>query len=938
MKDIKQRTRKIAGKLDKAFDWAGEQSDEITKTSVTRALKTVSRSLTTIHRAVQKRPSIAVFGQSQVGKSYLVQNLTKPTEEKFLKIKVDENEPEVNFLTEMNPDGGKESTGLVTRFTTKKTNTPKSYPFSVELFGQLEIAAILLNSFWSDLKDYDSTLEDFIVDDSKQLLKELSKDNYYEDLDEYDIHYFVNYIYTNFSDSFLIRELKKENYFKELIEALGGIKYNDRWKVLQILWGNNKFITELFKMLSEGIADLAFSKEVHVDLNALAPNTTTILDVERVRELFENRPVSEKIKVLTSQLKVVSINRSIISVLAKEVQLELANSFEEDEQRNFMNTSDVLDFPGSKSRERIPLKVFNSNSASQKLQLLIRGKVSYLFDTYTNHLGVATLLYCMDDNPPEEKEAPNRLHKWVKKYVGDNIEDRSNKLSKTLNILQNNDLNVEQVSPLLVVLTKFNQELNNVIPGKETSIETHDSKWLARLHENFVEFMSRPVDDKWIKNWTKEQQTFKFIFPVRDPMYSQATFEGYELEKRETGIRLERKEAMNSIGISFRGSKFIQDHILEPNKVWNELSSPNGTGINYLSEHLKSSAHPEVTRTRFNFELNKINRELTSILKPYKVAGNISDDLKKAKTESLKTFTSMVAIANRSDNALSHILNEMLVTDTEIWSIVYDSIFNFKKPLESENNIDLKQSFRDLGINININANKSEIISQLRDLYDGLDDAEIRTLILEQFDFDLNKIDALLSSKTDKSNNSILAERIISYWVSKVINLSLNDHIIDQLNENQQECLRTLVNEILKSRERLQLKKHLLSIIRDIQTGAISMEDIDLVASCISTLLNDFIFSAGWSLSDEEDKPLTAGNHKIFSNYGRSYDIQDLNYKPKQSRRIYFKEWSMGCRHIFEENVKFEYGIQKNINTAHNILLKDILITLEKDLESSEKS
>ena len=122
-----------------------------------------------------------------------------------------------------------------------------------------------------------------------------------------------------------------------------------------------------------------------------------------------------------------------------------------------MEHSDLLDFPGSKSRERIPLTVFNENTSEDKLQLLIRGKVSYLFDTYTNHLGVGTLLYCMDDGPQEEKEAPNRLYKWVKKYVGDNVEDRSQKLKDTLTTLNSKGNNLTQVSTLLVILTKFKQ-------------------------------------------------------------------------------------------------------------------------------------------------------------------------------------------------------------------------------------------------------------------------------------------------------------------------------------------------------------------------------------------------------------------------------------------------------------------------------------------------
>jgi hypothetical protein len=929
MEDIKERAKSIIENINSAINWANSQEDDIKKSSLENMLKSLHRSITKIDKAVQKRPSIAIFGQSQVGKSYLVQNLAKPEDEQFLKINAGKNLKEVNFLTDMNPNGGQESTGLVTRFTTQKKDKNPDYPFTIELFGQLDIAAILLNAYWSDLKDYGNVIVQEQIEETLKKVDLLKDKTAYIDVDEYDIYYFIEYISNNFSDVFVIRDLQKTGYFKVMFNQLKNIRYDKRWEVLQILWGNNKFITEVFKMLSEGIAKLNFQKNIAVSIDALSPNSITILDVERVKELFDDEKNINEINAITEDNKKISINRSVFSIITKEVCLELSNAFENDDNRSFMNKSDLLDFPGSKSRDIIPLSVFNANTSKQKLQLLIRGKVSYLFDTYTNQLGVNTLLYCMDDNPPEEKEAPSRLYNWVKRYIGDSKKERSNKLSKTLEILKKTELSPKEVSPLLIVLTKFNQEINKVIRGKETSIEIHDSKWEARINTNFVDFMSNPVEENWILNWTETQEKFNFIFPIRDPMYSQATFEGYETENKELKIRPERKEAMSSIGISFHGSNVTQDHIINVNEAWAELSSPNGTGISYLAKHLKNSANPEVTKIRLEFELDKINRELKGVLKPHLVSGNIEEDLKKAKIDSNITFTSSIAMANRQDNVLSKLMSKMIVSDTEIWNIVYENIFENNKingvEETNEHHVDIVQSFLDLGVEIKEDTTQKEIIHQLSDIYDGLDYNEIKKIIKDFINFDIANLDQILTNKNINTSNS-LADLIIKFWVNKVVNVTMSNHLVSNLSDKYIDAFRSQINQILKSRDRLKIKEKILEIISEVKSGNINQEDIDLVASCCSTILNNFLFSAGWLYANEANKPIQKHNSQtIFSAYAREYDINNLNYNENLSSKVYFKEWCLGCKNIFEENVKYDYGVEGNLNAANNKLLDKIV-------------
>lgn len=933
MEEIRNKTNALLKSVEAAIDWSNMNEDEVVRNGFEKPFKSIRRELSIIQESLLKRPSIAIFGQSQVGKSYLVQNLAKPFDNKYLKIKVSDGIEDLNFLNDMNPDGGKESTGLVTRFTTKKVEEDKDFPFEIELFTQLDVAAMLTNAYWSDIKDFDESVYDFDKSEIKSLWEDLDTHKNQPGATEDEVYFFYAYIKEYFKDSALIRKLTDIGYFTDLVKILPKVAAEKRWEILKFLWGQNKFITQLFRLLSEGIQTLRFQKNARVSLEALTPQSKTILDVERVREILE-KETHDTLHVKLNSGEVGEVSRSILSALTKEVQLQIAHDFPENEPQSFLNTSDILDFPGSKSREKIPLNVFNDNTSEQKLQLLIRGKVSYLFDSYSNKLGVSTLLYCMDDNPPEEKEAPSRLFNWVKKYIGNNQENREVTLNKTREVLNKIDPGIEDVSPLLVVFTKFNQELNKVLPGRETNIATHDSKWLARFKENFINFMSSPVEDKWLTHWRKEESDFKFVFPIRDPLYSQATFEGFDELGEERRIRPERVEAMRAIETSFTGSDIVNKHTLDPHEIWDELSSPNGTGILFLSKHLKNSAHPEVTRTRLELLLENARKKLLDILKPYQVSGNLNEDLKAARKKGMKSFTALVAMANLKSNAFSDILEALVVSDSEIWNLLYDHIFNTASSMDkverSSSDLNIVESFADMGVLLKEGMSQDDILAQLREIYYGLDDEEIAEIIEEMFEVRLNELAYLISSNKAGNSEGEIADLIIAFWLEKMTDLALDEQVFKSVSVDQKETFRALLSEITKSRKRLDLKAVISSFIKDIKKGAISIEDIDLVASCSAATLNKFLFSAGWEFAAEEHKPIMKqSDMAIFSNYGRVYEKTDLDYSPDENKQ-FFKQWSLGVKEIYEENVKFDYNMtNRDINTLANHKLDEIINQLQ---------
>jgi hypothetical protein len=930
MEEVKNNIENLLKSVDATINWANGHENEMAKKSLLNGVKGIRRSLNTIKGSVEKRPSIAIFGQSQVGKSYLVQNLIKPETSKLLKIKVSKDHSSVNFLTEMNPDGGRESTGLVTRFTTADKAGDSTHPFILEIFGQLDIAAILLNSYWSDLKEYDYFDVFEVTENAKDKLSQLQLNEPSNDISEDDVFFFIHYVKENFKDLELFKAFQKSGLLDEILQKLHLIPSDKRWEILNFFWGKNKFITELFKQLSDELEKLEFNKELHIELAGLSPNSSTILDVERVKELFDDEN-SSVVSVKLPNNKTIKIDRSIISILTKEVILRVDSKFETNSPRAFMNHSDVLDFPGSKSREKIPLSVFNQNKTEEKLQLLVRGKVAYLFDTYTKNLGVSTLLYCTDDNPPEEKDAPHKLYKWVKKYVGESSEERDRTLIKTKELLANSGFKTDSVSPLFVVLTKFNQDINRVIPGKETSIETHDSKWFARIQENFVNFMKRPVEDKWPVEWSKHDKLFNHVFPVRDPMYSQATFSGYEQEEKEIAVRPERVEALKAMKMSFLGSEIVSKHILNPEKTWNEITRPNSSGIIGLSSKLNFSAHPSVTIAKLEIELDKIRKELLSVLSPHLISGDINKDLRAAKTQSAKAFTSLISMANTHRTLFTNLLSCLLISDIAVWNILYDYVFIKEETDEQPNNSDISgiESIRDLGVTLFEGISFTEIMDQLRSVYEGLDDDQINEIIKDIIQIDIQSLVDKFNSKPTNNVIDKMTEEIISFWMKKLIENSLENDFIGKLNETQKEIFRGIINEILKSRDRSNLSSYISNTISDIRQGSISAEDLDLVSSCVTTILNKFTFTSGWFLSEEDKKPLKDETSPIFSENAQDVvEIDTLNFKKGNTPKTFFKEWNKGIKSIYEENIRYDYNFSGAFNSARNEKLEKIISTL----------
>ena len=96
-----------------------------------------------------RKMCVGVFGPSQSGKSYLISALAQDADGSLLTALGDES---ADFIQDINPAGGKESTGLVTRFTLTPSGAPAMFPVKLRLLSELDIVKILTNTYYADCR------------------------------------------------------------------------------------------------------------------------------------------------------------------------------------------------------------------------------------------------------------------------------------------------------------------------------------------------------------------------------------------------------------------------------------------------------------------------------------------------------------------------------------------------------------------------------------------------------------------------------------------------------------------------------------------------------------------------------------------------------------------------------------------------------------------
>jgi len=188
--NLSENTKEFHSILKESSNWVRRNLSLEEKDSMLNQIHETKAEVAVLNHSVLTKPVFALFGISQVGKSYLVKNLLS-IDGKSLEIELP-NQEKLDFLQAINPKGGgTESTGVVSRFTIDAAFIDPEYPIQVKLLDVKDLVLILCDSFFSDIMklDYYPSIQDFNQHVEKFKIHAASSESSQFDLTEDDIYY-----------------------------------------------------------------------------------------------------------------------------------------------------------------------------------------------------------------------------------------------------------------------------------------------------------------------------------------------------------------------------------------------------------------------------------------------------------------------------------------------------------------------------------------------------------------------------------------------------------------------------------------------------------------------------------------------------------------------------------------------------------------------------
>ena len=239
-----------------ALGWLGqpENADLVgaEARSLTRSLRKSVRRARRLGSSAVTPMSVSVFGPSQAGKSFLVSVLARPSGGRLVG-DFPSNDGMLDYISQVNPEGEGESTGLVTRFTMRKEPAPEGYPIKLTLLGEADILRTVLNSFFNDGDESE------IPPEPQEIAAHLDAFRPragvpVPGLDADAVLEVGEYVENVFRKSAYAAALK--SFWEEAAEIAPGLSLTDRAAFFSILWGRHEALGALYAQLAGALARL----------------------------------------------------------------------------------------------------------------------------------------------------------------------------------------------------------------------------------------------------------------------------------------------------------------------------------------------------------------------------------------------------------------------------------------------------------------------------------------------------------------------------------------------------------------------------------------------------------------------------------------------------------------------------------------------------------
>ncbi len=823
--------------IDGSIAWAKEYSRESFPYEV---FKDYRRNLRRIRSALEENCSAAAYGESQVGKSYLMSSLLSTPNTPFVITNAGKS---YSFIDDLNPSGGNnskvESTGVITRFTIAGGNNAMKDYVKVRNLSVVDIILLLADSYYNDIKiNQDNVLK---YDDINKALEAMNiiwathtkQHNKLEEDDIIDISDYIHDVIGNAASS-----LNQSNFRKIVSPIIQYVSY-DKWvDIFSLLWNKNPELSRLFCVLINEYKKLNFQTEVYVPFDAVLRDKGTLLKIEwldtvcGVKIDTGNDEIYTDVYDASGNVLAKDFHKGNLSALIAELTFELPSTVAE--TRSFLHKIDLLDFPGARSREK-----YKEQEISTVLpKILRRGKVAYLFNKYSRSWRISSVLFCHHNDQKAEATIGETINSWIEENIGSTPAERSEMLNET-----------KGIAPLFFIATKFNIDLEKTKTDISASMDKLDSHW-NRFNTVYPEIIK---PNRWLEDWVKpgglfRTSAFQNIYPLRDFYWSgkNKLFDGYsdgreKSEEKSIHIHPEYPDYFENLRTSFLKNDFVKRHFANPEHAWDDVATVNNDGSKAIIRNLDAIANvlENARKKKYLAQLIHIKQEIYNSLCVY-----FEPDDKEAKNQKVKQIASdirmsLILCVGEKPEIFGHIIDNLMVPVGDLRDIAYDIIIcHTDTPKDfSIINFVRKQA------GINPSDNKDVNVQKLCDFF-GCDDAKLE----EALNARGCSITAVVSSETENLTTvaDVVTKHILDYWNSFINN---QVKILEPILPHSEDVVFMLAALLKK----MNIKRILSERIHRYCKIFSLYEQPNAIADYASLTLNNFVSSVGRSYITNEE-------------------------------------------------------------------------------------
>lgn len=877
--------------IDDFIQWSDHHLQESRREETFKSLVNVRRQLKRYRFALESNPAIAAFGESQKGKSYVISSLLARKGKQFM-VHDPQSGTDYNFVEQFNPiTRDTEATGVATRFTRGYEMPSEQFPVLVKLLSVADILQILCDTAYNDVKSHSvidrEDIDEFMLAQERRYK---GMPRLYDILDEDEVMNVREYVETHVGKT-KAKELLDSRFFDVLARIVPQVPPQEWPQLMSKLWYDNPDITRLFERMMQGYETLGYAHRVYVPIQALLNTSTTLMSSLCLQKLSEPAPTTGNADpnlgtdLLTEGGKrVAGFSKSVLSAITAEVVFQipedtiseqlsyclegiaddgtrqrlLSKGWNRQVSKDFLHTVDILDFPGA----RAPLELSESQICIElNKQMILRGKVRYLFNKYSDERLISVLMLCHDHMQNGPTVMPGLIEQWVTQNMGGTMRERTAFLDKSI------------VSPLFVIATKFNMDMgHSVQSGGDSQI---DKRWEDRYKKVLYDQVLQADSLRWFAEWT-ERGGFRNTYLLRDYKWSGVNgnrlFEGYDTEGTET--REIDAEFHRKLRQSFVESPYVNTFFEDPELAWDAAATLNNDGATRIIENLGIvAAHAKESRMgKYESEVRSLHLLTLQLMQEYYHDESDDNVLQKAIARAGSIVAELDVVCGKDNYFFGRMIRNLQVTENYVFDFYYHSLNSTR--LVSER--DLKEY--DLILSrchgrISASRTFEENLEILRQEYHYPSAQACREF------FEGSKgvsLDRLFSCDfRQRSNSEQLAEGIVAQWLEDACSPK-------KLKFYESAGCSTLVMlDLVENMKAVAETVHLSQVIGRIISpfvDAVSVphQILDMIADTTAEIINEFVVRFGYDYySPEKLADLATVNEKHQLHLTFDYGLTD---------------------------------------------------------------